>query len=188
MNIDDDCVAFCVQRKMYFNPSESATCCACAQMWVNILLVLFGTYIVFLLSAWTFWLKLIGPDIDQWYNAFLTSATWLVILFFGLAVLLTIFLRFQRSTLAMVPAKARWTAVERDFNSRFEVGDLKPTRKHRRKSRTPVRTEEEEEAIEMKETTELAAAVERAVATASEVQDDVTALKAAVTAEQLEDV
>lgn len=172
---------------MYFNPSESATCCACAQMWVNILLMLFGAYVAFLLGAWAFWLKLIGPDIDQWYNSFLTSAVWLVIFFFGLAVFVTIFMRFQRSTLAMVPSKAQWTAVEQDFNKRFEIGDLKP-KKHRRKSRTPtVRTEEEQEAIELKETTELAAAVERAV-NASEVKDDDAELKAAVTAEQLEDV
>lgn len=171
---------------MYFDPSEAATCCACSQMWVNLLMLCFGCYTVLLIGAWSYWFKnnAQAQVVNEWQNAVLTSVVWFHVAQYLTFVALTIFLRFQRSTLAIVPSKGRWSAV--NTTNRFEVGDLEPTetqstneangrsrrkkhksRPHSRSSRTPAYTEESEaDKRERVEAAELDKQVEAMVAAA----------------------
>jgi hypothetical protein len=166
---------------MYFDPSEAATCCACAQMWVNLLLLFFGCYTVLLIGAWSFWFKnnAQAQVVNEWQNAVLTSVVWFHVALYLTSIGVTIFLRFQRSTLAIMPSKGRWSAVStRDFRSRFEVGDLELTesqpksngkrKKSKSRPRTPARTEESDaDERERVESAELDKQVEAMVAAAA---------------------
>lgn len=108
---------------MFFDPSESPTCCACSQMWVNFLLLVLGAYAVLLVGAWSYWFKnnAQAQVVNEWQNAVLTSVVWFHVALYLTAVSLTIFLRFQRSTLAIVPSKKhKWKSV-RTQETAFEV-------------------------------------------------------------------
>lgn len=109
---------------MFYDPTESATCCTWAQTLMNFVVLVYGCYEVAVIAAWGYWFKNNSEvhAVNEWQNAILTSIVVVQLAQYLTFVILLVFLRFQRSTLAIVPSKVRWRPALKDEDDRFEAG------------------------------------------------------------------
>lgn len=101
-------------------------------MLINVVMLLWGGYVATLVAAWGYWYHLLEKQasmvVYEWQNVVLSSVVWFNVALYMAFVTMVVFLRFQRSTLAITPYSRRFvrTKVVADEDV-FEAGDLELT-------------------------------------------------------------
>jgi len=110
---------------------------------MNCVAIVWMLYTVITVAAWFYFLH-VTKDVAQWHLILLSTLVWLNVAQFGAFLFILICMRFQHTTLKIVP---EWKALPSNDHERFEVGapvdiEMKPRRRAHRKHR---RAEEEQQ-------------------------------------------